>query len=270
MNFEKDEANSKLYVFATIKELIKTEPLDASEAGPYVSDDGRTVSELCGDPGEESWITGDYRGIENMKEGFRKGIPPDEARELFNEIVKETVEVEDKFKGKMKKKKKTPSFDDGELDIDRVLSGTTDYFIKKHRKEVPVARIAINTNFTSGADNETIKNSIIQGSRYYYYYRKLGIPCEIMAILVTGWGLKDYQHSIHEFLLKRADEKIDLMKLVAFLCSPAIPRYYDFLVQEYSAIYADSKVKSARGKPIRDPFEVKASLKDENRFDIII
>lgn len=269
MNFEKDEASSKLYVFATIKELIKTEPLDASEAKSYVPD-GTVSEDIKSDMKYPGWATGDYQTIKNMKEGFRKGIPPSEAKELFNEVVKETLEIEDKFKSKMKKKKKSPSFDDGELDLDRVLGGTTDYFIKKNKKEIPLARIGINTTFSAETETDEIKDSVIQGARYYYYYRRMGIPCEIMAMVVSGNDMGDYSYSVHEYLLKRGDEKIDLMKLVAFLCSPAILRYYYFMIQEYLAIDINSKVKPGRGTPIRETSKVKEVLADRNRFDIII
>jgi hypothetical protein len=184
----------------------------------------------------DEWSLGtEFNTIEKTREALTKGQPAqatikgiEEMRKklLENETVKKTME-----KGRSLKRQRKFEMDGGELDIDRVMCGDPEYWMKLQLgKKNNIIRIGFNFSMNCGNGEKEFYRLAAVASVMSDLFQVCGYSVEIMAASFTsggvhGNGAPNITGTIMP--IKRADEPLDIMR-VASIGIPGMLRKYGF------------------------------------------
>lgn len=122
------------------------------------------------------------------------------------------------------------TIDDGELVIDRVMSGDPEYYQKSIRKQRKRGvRIFLNFSQNCGQNYKTFASNTVEMFKISYIFELMGLPVQILTgFLPYNPTYGNITYSTVAFMLKHENEQINLKKSALIAC-PGFLRYHGFM-----------------------------------------
>lgn len=205
---------------------------------------------------DPSWTFGDDKNLENYMRRLSEWEPYKEVTKAiehgFDDFISDP-KIQDAFKRLVfYRRTKKFTIDDGELVLERVMSGDPEYYQKniKHPNKKGV-RVIFNFALNCGAGTTDFIQSALEMVKVAYLFDLMGVPMQIIAAQVAYKCTSEKQYSGTGFLLKHESEILNINKVGLLACSGML-RWQGFVSED---LLYSGKVSSGRGQSIEIPKE---------------
>lgn len=182
------------------------------------------------------WQFGDYTpNLKSTEESLRNGMAPEQVRQIFEKSIENLFDKRPDLKelskqAMLQRRRRVFGIDGGDLDIDRVMCGTSEVWARnaKVKNAGRVVRIYFDIGVSAANDADHIINVISMMLAMADIIERGTMQCEIYMGVTNVEKQSTYIDCNGIIVkLKEAGQQIDIEKLLS-MTSPAIFRYYMF------------------------------------------
>jgi hypothetical protein len=231
VSFQKGE--NRITVFENADELVRHFNANIKAFGGNGTWDTNTLQDDANE--EDTWRFGyDFPTHNKTSDALETGKT---AAQYLSQVEKTKEELYERFPklyeleqiAVTKRKRRRFSEDGNELDIDRYMCSDPCTWVSMPRQDVKnrTATFYIELAIASGTDAMNVTKGVISALALIDIVEKAGISTEIIVGATTRNGIRDVRFANISVIAKRADEPLDISRLLSF-CLTGMYRQYIF------------------------------------------